>query len=45
MPATDVLPHLESRNETDIWVSQGNDRRSINTRVTTDRQTVTVTRL
>lgn len=39
MPATDALPHLESRNETDIWVNQGNDHKSINTSVTTDRQT------
>lgn len=45
MPATDVSPHSESSSETGILVSQGNDLRYINMRVTTDIHTSTMTRL
>lgn len=45
MPATAVSPHSESSSETDILVSQGNDLRYINMRVTTDTHTSTMSRL
>lgn len=44
MPTSDVLLHSESRIETDILVSQGNDHKHINTRVLTASYTITMTR-